>query len=285
VSAPHLPVLGRCGYVLCFSPAKAIELRVSETETMKPFLVSFSGMDGAGKSTQIEALRVFLESHGLRTRLLAFWDDVVVLSRYREGFVHKVFKSERGIGEPGKPVNRRDKNVRGWYVNFARHGLYLLDALNLRLVISRAGRGKTSHANATRLELRALSLVPDVIIMDRYIHDELANLPLGNALTRAFVKLVAALAPRPDVAYVLDADPEAARARKPEYPLDFLISCRDSYHRLAGMLGMTVIPPSSIAEATSGIQQALARGWQKRHGTDLPLVPDSISDPQLPIAS
>ena len=87
---------------------------------MKTFLVSFSGLDGAGKTTQIENLRSYLESRGLRTSLLAFWDDVVVLSRYREGFVHKVFKSERGIGAPGKPVNRRDKNVRGWHVNMAR---------------------------------------------------------------------------------------------------------------------------------------------------------------------
>src|SRR5512141_3488724 len=103
-----------------------------------PFLVSFSGMDGAGKSTQIASLRGFREAQGLTTRLLAFWDHVVVLSRYREGFVHKVFKSERGIGAPGKPVNRRDKNVRGWHVNLARHGLYLLDAINLRFVIARA---------------------------------------------------------------------------------------------------------------------------------------------------
>src|ERR1043165_4258987 len=153
---------------------------------MNSFLISFSGLDGAGKTTQIENLRAYLEARGLRTRLLAFWDDVVVLSRYREGFVHKVFKSERGIGAPGKPVNRRDKNVRGWHVNLARHALYLLDAINLRLVLARA-RGA------------------DVIIMDRYIHDELANLPLSNRLTRRFIRFVAAIAPRPDVAYVLDA--------------------------------------------------------------------------------
>src|SRR5512146_3236299 len=188
---------------------------------MKPFLVSFSGLDGAGKTTQIENLRAHLEGRGLRTALLAFWDNVVVLSRYREGFVHKVFKSERGIGAPGKPVNRRDKNVRGWHVNFARHGLYLLDALNLRRVIAQA---RLSGA--------------DVIIMDRYIHDELANLPLGNPLTRGFVRLVAQLAPRPDVAYLLDAEPEAARARKPEYPLEFLFDSRQRYHRLAKILGM-----------------------------------------------
>lgn len=206
---------------------------------MKPFLISFSGLDGAGKTTQIDNLRVSLEARGLRTVLLAFWDNVVVLSRYREGFVHKVFKSERGIGAPGKPVNRRDKNVRGWHVNFARHGLYLLDAVNLRHVIGRARRSGA-----------------DVIVMDRYIHDELANLPLENPLTRAFVRLVAALAPKPDVAYMLDADPVAARERKPEYPLDFLIDSRRRYHRLAPLVGMTVIPPLPLEDAKAAVVQA-----------------------------
>lgn len=217
---------------------------------MKPFLVSFSGMDGAGKSTQIEALCGFLEARGLRTHRLAFWDDVVVLARYREGFVHKVFKSERGIGAPDKPVNRRDKNVRGWHVSLARHFLYLLDAVNLRRVLRRVEKC-------------------DVIIMDRYIHDELANLPLGNPLTRAFLHFVAALAPKPDVAYVLDAEPEAARARKPEYPLEFLRTCRDSYRRIAGMLGMIIIPAGSIPEATCAIEQAFTDAWTRRRGVGL----------------
>ncbi len=237
---------------------------------MEPFLISFSGLDGAGKSTQIAALRASLEARGLRVRLLAFWDDVVVLARYREGFVHKVFKSERGIGEPGKPVNRRDKNVRGWHVNLARHGLYLLDALNLRRVVSRVSDA-------------------DVIIMDRYIHDELANLPLRNPLTRWFVRVVAGLSPRPHLACVLDADPEAARARKPEYPLDFLRSCRDSYRELAAMLGMTVIPALSIPEAVSAVEQAFVRAWAGA-GLDKIVRPDTaearegIQNPKLPIA-
>lgn len=246
----------------------------TETETMKSFLVSFSGMDGAGKSTQIDSLRGFCEAHGLRTRLLAFWDDVVVLARYREGFVHKVFKSEHGIGTPGKPVNRRDKNVRGWHVNLARHGLYLLDALNLRRVLSTVGKD-----------------VPDVIVMDRYIHDELANLPLGNPLTRAFIRLTAAIAPKPDVTYLLDADPDAARARKPEYPLDFLRSCRNCYLRLAAMLRMTMIPPSSIAEASQAIERAFVAAFRRKYGTELRLTAkdaqerQGLSDPEIPLAS
>lgn len=214
---------------------------------MSAFLISFSGLDGAGKTTQIENLRASLEARGLRTALYAFWDNVVVLSRYREGFVHKVFKSERGIGAPGKPVNRRDKNVRGWHVNFARHGLYLMDAINLRRVIGRARRSGV-----------------DVIIMDRYIHDELANLPLGNPLTRAFIRVAATIAPKPDVAYMLDADPIAARARKPEYPLDFLIDSRRRYHALAPMVGMTIIPPLPLEDAKLAVVQAFEDRWQER---------------------
>src|SRR5450755_2790493 len=86
---------------------------MSAKPTPRPLLISFSGLDGSGKSTQIENLRLALNGAGLNTRLLAFWDNVVVGVKYREGFVHQVYRSERGIGAPGKPVNRRDKNMRG----------------------------------------------------------------------------------------------------------------------------------------------------------------------------
>lgn len=206
----------------------------------KPALVSFSGLDGSGKSTQIENLRSTLAANGLNSELLAFWDNVVVGTRYREGFVHKVYKSEKGIGAPEKPVNRQDKNVRRWYLSVARHGLYLLDAIHLRMVVRRARRSTA-----------------DVVIFDRYIYDELANLPLGNRLTRAFIRFVQWIVPTPDVAYLLDADVEAARARKPEYPVEFMHKCRRWYYQLANLLGtMTIIPPLPLEEAKQAVVQA-----------------------------
>lgn len=206
-----------------------------------PLLISFSGVDGSGKSTQIENLRSALYSAGLTTSLFAFWDDVVVGVKYREGFVHKVYKSERGIGAPGKPVNRRDKNMRGWHLTLARHFLYLLDAINLRRVVDRERRRAES----------------DVIILDRYIFDELSNLNLRNPLSRAFIKLVQFLVPKPDIAYLLDADPDAAYARKPEYPVDFMQKCRRAYFELAGLLGtMTIIPALSLPEAKVSVLRA-----------------------------
>lgn len=207
----------------------------------RPLLISFSGVDGSGKSTQIENLLAALHSRGLKTRLLTFWDNVVVGVRYREGFVHQVYKSERGIGTPEKPVHRRDKNMRGWQLTLARHFLYLLDAVHLSRVV--ASQRRSTGAAAV-----------DVIVFDRYIYDELANLNLKSRVSRLFVSFVHRFVPSPDIAYLLDADPAAAYARKPEYPVDFMVQCRQAYFDLAAQLGtMTVIPAMSLTEAKRAV--------------------------------
>jgi thymidylate kinase len=216
-----------------------------------PLLVSFSGIDGAGKSTQIEHLRGALAASGCPVTQLAFWDDAVVLARFREGVTHKVFKSEKGVGAPGKPVRRRDKNVRAWYLSLLRSALYLLDALHLRRVVARACRSGAA-----------------VIIFDRYLYDELANLPLRKRLARLFLRFACVLAPRPDLSYLIDANPEEACARKPEYPLEFSRRCRRTYLELAKVVGMAVVPPLPNEQAGEKVlkifQEMTARrtrGW------------------------
>jgi thymidylate kinase len=133
-------------------------------------------------------------------------------------------------------------------MNLVRHGLYGLDAAHLPLVIAKA-----KHSGA------------DVIIMDRYIHDELANLPLENPLTRTYVRTVASLVPKPDIAFVLDAEPELAYARKPEYPLDFLRKVRDAYIDLANLLGtITVVPALTLPEAKRVVEISFRRILSRR---------------------
>lgn len=256
-----------------------------------PLLISFSGVDGSGKSTQMESLSAALHAAGLKTRQLAFWDDVVMGVKYREGFVHKVYKSERGIGAPGKPVNRRDKNMRGWHLTLARHLLYLLDAINLRRVVAR--ERKAPLAAEGRRNLVSLPAAVnlggyawagtggggeiDVILLDRYIYDELVNLNLQNPPSRAFVKLVRSFVPRPDVAYLLDADPAAAYARKPEYPVDFMMQCRRAYFELAGLLGtMTVIPVLSLPQTRLAVLKAAEQRLAEM-GRPVNLVSGSLS--------
>jgi thymidylate kinase len=204
-----------------------------------PKLISFSGVDGAGKSTQIEALCAVMREAGIRFRIVRFWDDVARLVRYREAASVGVFKSDAGVGAPGASINRRDKNIRSWYMTCVRLCLYLVDAFSLRAVIKKASRSEY-----------------EVILFDRFVYDELANLNLKNPALRAYVRIIIALVPRPDISYLLDADPVQARARKPEYPLEFLRVNREAYLALSRLIGgVTVIGPMGIEEVKREIMK------------------------------
>jgi thymidylate kinase len=214
-------------------------------------ILSFSGIDGAGKSTQICALQNWLRQTGLSVTLVTFWDDVVAFPGFREYVSHKAFKGDQGIGSPEKPLNRRDKNVVSSPVTAMRFCLYFADAIN---VCRKVRQLKKSDA--------------DVVIFDRYIYDELANLPLRRWPARAFARLLSNLVPRPDVAYLIDADPVAALARKPEYPLEFLRCNREAYLDVARLTGaITVIEPLPIADAESRIREVFLEQPSGADGT------------------
>lgn len=204
-------------------------------------VVSFSGIDGAGKSTQIEALCRALRGRGFHCSLYTFWDDVVAFSRLRERISLRAFKGDKGIGSPDKPIVRRDKNVTTWYMTVFRLFLYMLDAFSLSVAVSRSAESDA-----------------EFIIFDRYIYDELANLPMKNVAVRLYLHALLRFIPKPDVALFLDADPEVATIRKPEYPLEFVRRNRDAYHRMSRLVGMTVISPRSIEQTTEIIDELVS---------------------------
>ena len=199
----------------------------------RAIVVSFSGIDGAGKSTQISMLETCLREAGLRSSLLTFWDDVAAFSHFREFCSHTFFRGDKGVGSPEKPIKRRDKNVQSWPAMLLRLFFYLFDAAHLNVVMKKA---KSSDF--------------DVVIFDRYLYDELANLPLNRTFIVSYVRFLLKLVPRPDIAYLIDADPAIARQRKPEYPYEFLERNRASYLTLNKIAEeMTIIAPSSITES------------------------------------
>jgi thymidylate kinase len=216
---------------------------MDSTEALKStIVVSFSGIDGSGKSTQIRELCDCLRKNHQKFKVLTFWDDVASFKNMREVAGRQIFGGDAGVGTPQAPIRRRDKDVQTLFMTFVRIGIYLVDAGNLR-----------------RAFKNALQSGADVIIFDRYIYDQIVNLNLQNPLLRWYARQILKLAPAPHVALLLDADPAAARARKPEYPVEFLHANREAYLQLSRLVpGITVIPPLAQEQVRSRIAAYLA---------------------------
>jgi thymidylate kinase len=192
-------------------------------------LIAFSGIDGAGKSTQIAALRDSLSSRGWKVAQIAFWEDAAILPRFRAGVSLRVLANRKDSEEIAL---RNDKNVRAWYLTLIRSVFYLLDAVHLRAVV---GRRMRSGA--------------DFIILDRWSCDQVVHIKSRNWLARAYIKAVLTIAPSPNVAFVLDAMPDDAFRRKPEYPLAFLHEYRQDFLAMKSLVpGLQIISPGSIDE-------------------------------------
>jgi hypothetical protein len=178
-----------------------------------------------------------MKEDGHRVLLIRFWDDISKLTWIRENAGHLIFKGDKGVGSRSAPIERRDKNVRSWLMTTLRLLLYFIDAISVRLAVE-----------------KALDSNADLVVFDRYIYDELANLTLCKPFIRAYVRFIIRIVPKLDISYVLDADPVRARERKPEYPLEFLHANRQSYLDLCDLIGgMTVIAPMPIHEVEGAV--------------------------------
>lgn len=218
-------------------------------------IVTFSGIDGAGKTTQIETAVAHLTQMGYRVARIAFWDDVAVLPKLRTGVSSQVFKKK-----PDSASLRHDKNVRTWYLTLVRSFFYALDTLRLRQVANRLRNSEDF----------------DFIIFDRYVYDLLVQVRARNWWARTYRKALLALAPSPNKAFVLDASPDEAFKRKPEYPLAFMHEYRHEFLGLREFVPhMEVISPATIDEVHQQIMSLLLCG--PADNACLRISPDTVS--------
>jgi thymidylate kinase len=204
----------------------------SPTPVDRPFLITFSGIDGAGKTTQIEHLSSCLQNVGLRVLRLSFWDNVAVWSKMRAGVGGRTVESGGEDPMAGRSfAPRNSKHIRKWYLTVARAGLYVLDVARLRRVLA------DPHIRNS-----------DVVICDRYIYDQIANIYSATFAARCCAKILLKQAPVPDLAFLLDASPTAAFGRKPEYPLEFMHRNRQNFLLLRELVPQLIVISDAKAE-------------------------------------
>lgn len=169
-------------------------------------LVTLSGLDGAGKSSQAAALRDALERVG--------YDPVVVWTSLSQHppLLHAITRLARWLLGPRRPDGRgeadpgRALRERSRFVTFAWSTVVALTNA------MRQARAVAPHLWRGR-----------VVICDRYTLDSKVHLRYAYGEERGFgfqAALIGHLSPRPGVAYLLDVSPETASTRKRDYPLE-----------------------------------------------------------------
>jgi thymidylate kinase len=167
-------------------------------------LITFSGLDGAGKSTLVRWLQQTLEHQNRRVVVFHMNDHVGVYAYLRQ------LRNQLGGAPPSPPPRgaggvsalRRVRDALLWG-KLLRRVIYPLDLL-LFLVY------RLYHEWIRRR----------VVIMDRYFYDTLVDVADGRHW--GGLRLLQRLTPTPDVAVLLDVGPEESYARKRDYPVEYL---------------------------------------------------------------
>ena len=217
-------------------------------------LITFSGLDGSGKTTQIKLFQAWLKEKNLKVKTIHIIQNSIA-NRFRS-------KKKRNKGEksPERPVDQ-DKSEKPcpkepsltqncvWRVLLRKFAL-VIDIILLRSWL----RSKAL------LNLIIKRKKVDVLIFDRYFYDYLINIYyLQNKKEPQVPPLLKFLIPKPDLAFYLRVKPEEAQTRKQDQGLDYLKRKERLFKELAPKFELIELDNSLNKEATAQkIQQSFS---------------------------
>lgn len=219
-------------------------------------LITFSGLDGSGKSTLVEYLKETLERQNIGVVVSHMNYDVGLYSLLRS--LRTKFARTNGHSKDQAAHAPRDRAFENnFQTKTAKLRYQLVWNKGLRFLIYPLD---VLIFLGYRIYVEGMN--QQVLIMDRYFYDTLVDL---TGARRSFrTRLLSWLTPAPDLSIYLDCNAERAFGRKNEYSVDFLSGRRLSYLRLvSGLPGMVVI---STDQDLDGTRLCLAGAVRERMG-------------------
>ncbi|MDL1878140.1 hypothetical protein FBQ85_23680, partial [Cytophagia bacterium CHB2] len=179
-------------------------------------LITFSGMVGSGKSKNAQNTLLLLQEFGhaphyLRFRMLGWWQLFNPPSR-----APWQMREESSSEKPSRPLmmgsRKRRLGLDKRLTTLVFVG-YLLRILRFRIY-------------------RFLYHRHDLLVLNRYFYDNLAQFRAANAREQKYLRLLLDAIPKPDLAFLMVVRPETALQRRASYHRHELQQLAENYARI-----------------------------------------------------